>query len=107
MPKRASEPMKKLVLSAVANAAHNFKIDADSLFVKEISVNKGITLHRRMPRARGSSAPINKRSSNVKIVLAQSVIKAKNKKTETEKTETVEKTEKKAPAKKIIKKDKK
>lgn len=102
MPKRASEPMKKLVLSAVANAAHNFKIDADSLFVKEISVNKGITLHRRMPRARGSSAPINKRSSNVKIVLAQSVIKAKNKK-----TETVEKTEKKAPAKKIIKKDKK
>jgi large subunit ribosomal protein L22 len=104
MPKRASGPMKKLLDSAIANANNNFKIDADSLFVKEISVNKGITLHRRMPKARGSATPINKRSSHVKIVLEKISLKNKkaNIKTETAIVpEKVESTEKKAKVAKV------
>ncbi len=69
MTKRASDPLKKLLVSAIANAQHNFKIDVDSLFVKEIQVNKGTTLHRWLPKARGRATPLNKRSSHVSIIL--------------------------------------
>lgn len=56
--KRSSLPIKKLVESAIANAKHNFNLEAENLFIKEISVNEGVTAHRWMPRARGSAAPI-------------------------------------------------
>ncbi len=69
MTKRASDPLKKLLVSAIANAQHNFKIDVDNLFVKEIQVNKGTTLHRWLPKARGRATPLNKRSSHVSIIL--------------------------------------
>jgi large subunit ribosomal protein L22 len=67
--KRASKPLNALLDSAVANAKNNFGIDADKLFVKEFKVDAGATLKRRMPRARGMSYPINKRTSHVFIEL--------------------------------------
>jgi large subunit ribosomal protein L22 len=51
--KRASKPLSDLLDSAIANAAHNFNITADKLFVKEFRVDEGAVLKRRMPRARG------------------------------------------------------
>ena len=85
LPKRASEPMKKLVLSAVANAKENNKIDSiDILLIKNIRVDKGVVLKRSMPRARGSSAPIHKHTSHVMIELIAH-------------TEVDSKTEKKKP----------
>jgi large subunit ribosomal protein L22 len=68
--KRSALPIQKLLKSAVANASHNHGLNnIDELFIKEIRVDDGITFHRMMPRARGSGAPIKKRSSHVKVVL--------------------------------------
>ncbi len=67
--KRSSLPLLKLLKSAVANARHNFQLDADNLYIKDISVDEGPTLKRSMPRAFGRAAPIRKRASHVSLVL--------------------------------------
>lgn len=77
--KKAKGPLNDLLASAVANAKNNFKIDSDSLFVKEIRVDQGFVLKRSMPVSRGSAHPIKKRTSHVSIVLAPRE-EAKNKK---------------------------
>ncbi len=69
LPKRASRVMRKLVESAVANAEHNFKVSPENLFIKEVRVDKGITLKRWRARARGVAKRINKRTSNIIITL--------------------------------------
>ena len=68
--KRAAEPLKKLLRSAVANAKHNFNIEKENLVIKNIRVDKGPTLKRFMPRARGMAAPIRKRSSHITLILS-------------------------------------
>ncbi len=68
--KGAALPVLKLLRSAVANAEHNFKLDADSLFVKSITADGGPTLKRSRPRAFGRGAPIRKRTTHLSIVLA-------------------------------------
>ena len=68
--KKAKHPLADLLDSAVANASHNHKIEADTLFVKEIRVDQGFVLKRSMPVSRGSAHPIKKRTSHVSIVLA-------------------------------------
>ena len=50
---KASEVIKKLLESAIANAENNDKADIDSLVVKSIIVNQGMRLKRMKPRARG------------------------------------------------------
>lgn len=62
-------PVAKLLNSAVANADHNFHIDAKDLFIKYIAVNEGPTSRRFRPRAHGSSAPIRKRTSHIMLIL--------------------------------------
>lgn len=69
--KRATDPIAKLINSAVSNAKNNFNIDAENLVIKDIQVNKGITLKRIMPRARGTAFRINKRSSHVSLTLEE------------------------------------
>jgi len=70
--KRASEPIKKLIESASANAKNNFGLEKEDLYIKEIQVNKGFTLKRWRPRAFGRAHPVHKHSSNVTVVLEQS-----------------------------------
>ncbi|OGI83761.1 50S ribosomal protein L22 [Candidatus Nomurabacteria bacterium RIFCSPLOWO2_01_FULL_36_10b] len=71
LPKHAASAIKKLLDSAVQNAEHNFKVTKENLYVKEISVNKGITLRRSMPMSRGRAFPIHKRTSRIEIILGQ------------------------------------
>ncbi len=52
LPKRASGPMKKLLLSAIANAKENSKIELESLFVKEVRVDQGTIMKRFIPNQR-------------------------------------------------------
>jgi len=59
----------KMISSAAANAENNFKVSTDDLIVKEISVDKGMTLKRYRPRARGVAKRINKRTSNITLSL--------------------------------------
>lgn len=79
--KLASGPVACLIKSAMANAEHNFELDKDNLFIKELTVNQGPTLKRSMPRAHGRATPIRKRTSHVNLVLGEikpsGVVKAK------------------------------
>jgi large subunit ribosomal protein L22 len=50
--KRAAKPLADLLNSAVSNASNNFNIPSDQLYVKSFRVDAGMTLKRRMPRAR-------------------------------------------------------
>lgn len=70
-PKRASLQVKKLLESAIANAAHVSNIPAEELYVSKATVDQGVTMSRWMPRARGSSSPIRKRCSHITIELSR------------------------------------
>ena len=73
-PQSASEPVYKLVASAIANArvkadASNTYLDEQDLYVKTAFVDEGTTLKRFQPRAQGRAFRINKRTSHITIVL--------------------------------------
>ena len=70
-PKAASEPVLKLLNSAVANAENNLGMNADSLYVAEVFANQGPTLKRFRPRAQGRAMHIRKRSSHITVILDQ------------------------------------
>ncbi len=67
----AGLPIRKLIESAVANAENNHGMDVDILWVKELTIDPGPTLKRFMPRAQGRAYAIRKRTSHVKVVLAE------------------------------------
>jgi large subunit ribosomal protein L22 len=70
-PKAASPVVSKLVRSAVANAEHNYNMDVEKLYVKEIFVGEGPTLKRFRPRAQGRATQILKRTSHITCVVAE------------------------------------
>ena len=70
-PKSASEPVKKVLMSAAANAEHNLGMSKDNLFVAACYADQGPTLKRVMPRAQGRAFRIRKRTSHVTIVLKE------------------------------------
>ena len=70
--KRTAGVLAKLLKSAVANAAQkNASLDVDSLFVKTLLVGQGTTMKRFRPRAKGSAFRINKKTSNITVVVAE------------------------------------
>jgi len=69
--RRASEDVKKVLSSAVANAENNHQLDIDRLFVSRVEVGKAMVMKRFMARAKGRGAKILKISSNLKIVVEQ------------------------------------
>ncbi len=68
-PKAASEPVLKLLRSAIANAENNLGMSADGLYVAEVFANQGPTYRRYMARARGRATRIRKRTSHITIIL--------------------------------------
>ena len=70
LPKRASGPIKKLLLSAVANAKENDGVkDVETLLVKEVRVDQGTILKRSMPVSHGSAHSIHKHTSHIMLEL--------------------------------------
>jgi large subunit ribosomal protein L22 len=68
--KKAAREIQQLLKSALANAEENHKVmDVDDLVVKKITVDEGVAWKRQMPRARGMSNMIKKRTSHITIVL--------------------------------------
>jgi large subunit ribosomal protein L22 len=70
-PKAATEPVMKLLNSAIANAENNKDMAADTLFVAEVFADMGPTLKRFRPRAQGRASRIRKRTSHITIILDQ------------------------------------
>lgn len=76
LPKRASEPMAKLIRSAISNARAK-GMNEGELFISRIEVGQGIVFKRFMPRARGKASPIRKKTSHITLRLAEKAQKAK------------------------------
>jgi large subunit ribosomal protein L22 len=70
-PKAASEPLIKLLKSAVANAENNHGMNADNLVVTTAIANPGPTLKRGMPRAQGRYNRILKRTTHITIGVSE------------------------------------
>jgi large subunit ribosomal protein L22 len=68
-PHAASEPVYKVLASAVANAENNERLDPDSLLVSEAFVDEGPTLKRFRPRAQGRAYRIRKRTCHITVVV--------------------------------------
>ncbi|MFZ5826167.1 MAG: 50S ribosomal protein L22 [Bacillota bacterium] len=71
IPKRASEPIAKVIASAAANAEHNFNLNKDNLVVSQAFVDQGPTLKRFHPRQRGQAFPILKRTSHITVAVKE------------------------------------
>nr|AIW05897.1 ribosomal protein L22 [Rhabdadenia biflora] len=69
MPYRACYPIFKLVYSAAANASYNMSSNEANLVISKAEVNKGTTIKKLKPRARGRSYPIKKPTCHITIVM--------------------------------------
>jgi large subunit ribosomal protein L22 len=74
-PQAASEPVLKVVQSAIANARviadrDNVALDENNLVIKTALVDEGPTLKRFRPRAQGRASQILKRTSHITVVVA-------------------------------------
>ena len=67
--KAGCEPIKKVVLSAAANAEHNLQMNASDLYVAACYADQGPTLKRMQPMAHGRGFRILKRTSHITVVL--------------------------------------
>ena len=70
-PKAASEPILKLLKSAVSNAEANHGMNVENLYVSQIFACPGPILKRIMPRAQGRAFRINKRTSHITLAVAE------------------------------------
>nr|QBE87602.1 ribosomal protein L22 [Limeum aethiopicum] len=69
MPYRACYPIFKLIYSAAANASHNIGLNKADLIISKAEVNKGTTMKKLKPRARGRSYMIKRPTCHITIAL--------------------------------------
>jgi large subunit ribosomal protein L22 len=70
--KKAAHIVKKVLLSAIANAEHNDGADIDELSISTIMVDEGPTMKRGRARAKGRGTRILKRTSHITLTVADS-----------------------------------
>ena len=98
--KKAAKPLLKLLNAAMADAKHNFQLDPLNLYISKLTVDEGQKYKRWMPRARGVATEIQKKTSQVIIVLEETIPSQKIKKAEKiEKKTEEEKREPRRPQK--------
>ena len=83
-PQTASEPVSKVVRSAIANARFladqtASPFDERDLVIAEAYVDEGPTMKRFRPRAQGRASRINKRTSHITVVVQNSPKQAEKK----------------------------
>ena len=69
--RRIAKDVLELLKSAVANAENNHGLDVDRLIVAEATVGKTMLMKRFRARARGRSASIQKKVSNMRIIVRE------------------------------------
>ncbi len=67
---KSSEPVLKLLNSAVASAVRDFKLNESDLYISKVAVDEGPKLKRSHPMSRGRAYPITKRTSHITLVLS-------------------------------------
>ena len=68
-PQAASEPVAKVIASAVANAQNNNGLDPATLVVATVYADEGPTAKRIRPRAQGRAFRIRRRTSHITVVV--------------------------------------
>ena len=68
--KKSAHLIRKVLLSAVANAENNLGTDVDELKISRIFVDEGPTMKRMYARAKGRGSRILKRTSHITVVVA-------------------------------------
>ena len=68
-PKKGAGIVKKVLLSAIANAEHNDGADIDELKVTSIYVEKGMVLKRFTARAKGRGNRITKPTCHIYLTV--------------------------------------
>lgn len=71
--RKTSPALLKLLNSAVANAENTYSMVKDNLYIKDFIVNEGTKLRRFKPKGFGRASPIQKKTSLIKLVLAERV----------------------------------
>lgn len=69
--RRVAQEVRKLLQSAIANAENNLGLDVDRLVVSEAHVGKTLRMKRFHARGRGRSARVEKKFSNMTIVVKE------------------------------------
>jgi large subunit ribosomal protein L22 len=69
--KRASDPILRLLNSAVASAVNDFHLDESNLKITKIWVDEGPKLKRSFPMSRGRAYPIMKRTSHITLAVGE------------------------------------
>jgi len=70
--KRATEPIEKVVRSAVANATEQAEtVDVDNLFIEKAYINEGPRLKRIRPAPMGRAFRYQRRMSHITIELGE------------------------------------
>jgi large subunit ribosomal protein L22 len=69
-PQSASDPVGKVLDSAIANAGQVSSLGASSLVVSRAWVDEGPTLKRFRPRAQGRGYRIYKRTSHITVIVS-------------------------------------
>ena len=69
--KKSARLTKKVLVSAVANAENNFKMDKNNLYVKEAYINDGPIMKRRRSGSRSHIDRHDKKTSHITIVVAE------------------------------------
>lgn len=69
LPKRAGTALRKVIMTAVANAKQK-EISGDKLIFKEIQIGEGPMLKRFRAGARGRAKPYKRRMSHIRVVLS-------------------------------------
>jgi large subunit ribosomal protein L22 len=69
LPNRPTEPIYKVLHSALANAEHNLELKRDQLYVWRAFIDQGPPLKRFRPRARGMASRIRRPTSHITIIL--------------------------------------
>jgi large subunit ribosomal protein L22 len=72
-PQAASEPIGKVLDSAIANATNNHAMEARGLVVSAAYVDEGPTMKRIRPRAQGRAYRIRKRSSHITVIVSDGI----------------------------------
>lgn len=68
-PQAASEPIGKVLNSAIANATNNLNLDPTSLVISQAYIDEGPTMKRFRPRAQGRAFRIRKRTSHITVIV--------------------------------------
>nr|QBE86434.1 ribosomal protein L22 [Pisoniella arborescens] len=69
MPYRTCYPIFKLVHSIAANASHNKRFNKANLVIVQAEVNKGATMKKLKPRARGRSYLIKRPTCHINMII--------------------------------------